>query len=539
MLFRGPDMAFIETLRERTAPLRAPLAGDNPAGKDATFEPDFEQLKGEIDKLASMAGSPPNWRDVDTLASSILSSKAKDFRVATWLALAKMQQNGFEGFAEGLSVIRGLIDEYWVTMYPDAKRARARVNLVSWLEENSCAFFEQRDVTAADGDAVKACDELIAAIDSALVDKLADAYPGVNKLKSTFRNKVRAIPADAPPPPPPETSAPVASSPTPVALAAAPIAAPSLPTASSPDDAANAVRECGKAIVDIAQMLRRADPAQAWPYRLQRQGAWLGVQRPPPNEDNKTRLPPPMADVKKKLQSSMEQQKWLELLQAAEDATSQYLFWLDLHRLVAVAMDSLGALFIGARETVGREVVAFVQRYPAVTSLQFSDGTPFCDAATVSWLDGEAGKFGGGGGGGASSSAVSEEDAELQKRFDEAREMVTTGKVAEGLALAMALAVRAPDARTRFRSRQSVAQMALEGGKPEVARPILEALAGEVEQHGLETWEPVLSSQVYASLLACLKASNAAKTAEVTSRQLWLFDRLCRLDPAAALKVGS
>ena len=532
-------MALLETLAERTAPLRAPLAGDNPAGMDATFEPDFEQLKLEIDKLTSMAGSPPNWREVDSLASSILSSKAKDFRVATWLALAKMQQNGFEGFAEGLSVLRGLIDEFWVTMYPDAKRARARVNLVSWLEENSCAFFDQRDVTASDADAVRACESLIAAIDTGLAEKLADAYPGMNKLKSTFRNKVRAIPEppkEAAPPPP------VAAASTTTEAAAPPApAATALPTATNADEAVTAVRDCGKAIIDIAKMLRRVDPAQAWPYRLQRTGAWLGVQRPPPNENNKTRLPPPAPDVKKKLQGFMEQQKWLELLGAAEDATAQYLFWLEAHRLVAVAMDSLGALFIGAREVVGREVVGFVQRFPMIAALQFSDGSPFVDAATASWLDQEAGKWGGGGGGGgsSSSSAVSEEDQELQKRFVEAREMVSTGKVPEGLALAMALAVRAPDARTRFRSRLSVAQLAIEGGKVEIARPILDSLAGEVEQHGLEAWEPVLSAQVYASLLACLKAPGAAKTADTASRQLSVFDRLCRLDPAAAIKFGS
>ncbi len=533
-------MAFLETLIERTASLRAPLAGDNPAGKDATFEPDFEQLKGEIDKLTSMAGSPPNWREVEKLASEILTAKAKDFRVVTWLALAKMQQNGFVGFAEGLSVMRGLIDEYWATMYPDAKRARARANLISWLEDNSCAFFEQKDVTGADGEAVKACDELIGAIDTALAEKLADLHPGMNKLRGTFRNKVRAIPAEAPPPPPPSAAAPqpAASSASPVAEAPPPMAAPSLPTASNADDAARAIRECGDAITSIAKVLRRADPAQAWPYRLQRIGNWLGVQRPPPNEANKTRLPPPAADVRKKLQGMMEQQKWMELLAAAEDATADYLFWLDLQRMVAVSMDSLGALFIASREAVGREVASFLQRYPAITGLSFSDGTPFADAATKSWLDQEMGKWGGGGGGSAASSAASEEDQELAKRFEEAKEMVSTGKIPEGLGLAAALAVRAPDARARFRSRLAVAQLAIEGGKMEIARPILEALTGEVEQHGLETWEPVLSAQVYASLLACLQASGAAKTPDAASRQGWLFDRLCRLDPAAALKVS-
>ncbi|MGZ3475063.1 MAG: type VI secretion system protein TssA [Polyangiales bacterium] len=530
----------LDAYLERTAPLRASFPGDAPSGQDVSFDPEFEKLKGEIDKLTSVSGGQPNWREIDSIASQILSAKAKDFRVASWLAVARMQQSGYAGFAEGLAIMRSLIDEHWVTMYPDVKRGRARANMLTWMTDTAVAHFEPRDVGPSDGDDVRAIDELIGAIDSALAEKLGELYPGVNKLRNMFRNKVRAIPAAEPPKPaePPPQAAP----PPPTAEAAPPPApVASAPTApASADDAIATVRACGKTLVETAKVMRKADPAAANAYRLHRVGLWLAVQAPPPAENGKTRLPTPSADVKKKIQAAMDGQKWLDLLNIAEDASASSLYWFDLHRLVAVAMDNLGALFIGAREVVGKELVGFVQRFPALPTLSFTDGTPFADPATKSFLEAEAKKHGGGGGSGAAtSSAVSEEDAELEKRFTEAREMVTNGKVGEGLALATQLAARAPDARARFRSRLNVAQLAAEGGKPEVARPVLEALAAEVDQHGLETWEPSLCATVYAGLLACLKGPSTKPTPEVASRKDWLFDRLCRLDPAAAVRLAN
>jgi type VI secretion system protein VasJ len=542
---------FIDSLQEKTARLRAPIAGPAPAGNDVTFDPDFERLKAEIDKLTSLSGGSVNWREVDGLASEILASKAKDFRVAAWLAAAKMQ-GGFAGFAEGLEVVRALIDDYWTTMYPDAKRARARANMVTWLVDGAVTFFDPRDVAPADADAVRACDTLIGAIDSALAERLGDLHPGLNKLRSTFRNKVRAIPAAAPAPTPaaPPTAAqevaPVVAPPTvptapqpppapiPVATPAAAIKV-DVPSATNAQEATAALRKCRDGILQVAQLLRKADPARPWPYFLTRTALWLIVEEAPPATAGKTKLPAPAADLKRRVALAFEQQRWLDLLTLAEDSAANYLFWLDLHRMIAVAMDALGALFLDARETVGRQVVAFVRRVPTLVDLSFADGSPFADAATRSWLEAEILKHGGGGAV-AASTTVSEEDAEIARRFDEARGFVTTGKVVEGLALAGQLANRGADARTRFRSRLLVAQLAIEGGKPEVARPLLESLVQEIELHALDTWEPDLSVAVYTALLSVLGGS---KGPEATSRQTHIFDRLCRLNPAAALRIGA
>ena len=93
----------------------------------------------------------------------------------------------------------------------------------------------------------------------------------------------------------------------------------------------------------------------------------------------------------------------MDLLNDAENLTGTFLFWFDLHRLVALALDRLGALFLAPREVVGRELVAFLDRFPGMTALTFSDGTPFVEPMTQTFLDEERAKWapsGAAGGGG-------------------------------------------------------------------------------------------------------------------------------------------
>jgi type VI secretion system protein VasJ len=300
-----------------------------------------------------------------------------------------------------------------------------------------------------------------------------------------------------------------------------------------PQDADKAVAAVGKTLREIAQVLRHADPAQAQSYRLHRVGLWLPVKQAPPVVDGRSRLPPPGADDKKRLERLASGRQWVDLVEAAEGLTAKHLFWFDPHRMIAQAMEQLGALFMQANETVSSEVAAFCARIPDVSKGKFNDGTPFADPATESWLQEHAL---GSGGGGASSVAVSEEDAEIAKRFDEARDLIKQGRLPEGLSLATQLATRGPDARTRFKSRLEIAQMAVLGGQPKVGLAILASLSAEADEHRLEEWEPSLCAQVYSTQVAGLRALDPKE--RVAEDDKALFRKLSRLDPASALRLS-
>ncbi|HMA94810.1 MAG TPA: type VI secretion system protein TssA [Polyangiaceae bacterium] len=544
------DSEYKTRLLQTADGFAAPVAVEPPSGPDVSYDDvNFEAASAEIGKLTSISGGIPDWRLIVENATGILAKKSKDVRLLVWGTIARLNVQGIEGFAEGLAITCRVIAAHWDTMSPTAKppsarRARARANLFDWMNEQAMPIITALDATRSSGDAFRAAYDFFVDLDTLLAEKLGDAYSGTSgyQLKTLLNNKVRAIPeevVEAPPPAVPEPAAtPAAVAPTQTrseAVSAAPsasIPAPAIPSVSGVDDAADALRSLGSGIIDVAKVLRHADATNPWPYRLHRSGIWLAIKSAPPAEGNVTRLPPPSAENRKKLESRLNAEQWTDLLNAAEEQSSLYKFWFDPHRLAALAMDRIGGNFGDARAALGREVVAFTQRFPGIAALSFNDRTPFADAATLMWLEQETSKYGGGGGGKVSGAATAE-DEEVAKRFAEAKELVDGGKVAEGLFLANQLAARAADARLRFRGRLTVGELALQGGKPEVGRPILEQLVSEMETRGLDDWEPTLCASALSTLLAVYRALGL----NLDGPEIKPFrDRLCRLDPAAGLK---
>src|SRR5689334_14519889 len=127
-------------------------------------------------------------------------------------------------------------------MYPD--RPRARANLVSWLSDQAAAELMALDPKAADRAPLEVIETVYAELDTLLSEKLGQTYPGMGGLRSAVREKLRQVPAEAPPAPPP--IAPVAAAaPAPAAAAPAPVAAaptggfsaPDIPVATNAEDA--------------------------------------------------------------------------------------------------------------------------------------------------------------------------------------------------------------------------------------------------------------------------------------------------------------
>lgn len=68
---------------------KEPIQPDQPAGQEARYTPEYEQLQAEIDKLSLPSASRGvDWRKVESLASVILAQKSKDLAVASYLTVA-------------------------------------------------------------------------------------------------------------------------------------------------------------------------------------------------------------------------------------------------------------------------------------------------------------------------------------------------------------------------------------------------------------------------------------------------------------------
>ncbi len=543
----------VEPIDARMSALTAPIPGAKPSGDDLSFDPDFEQVKAEMEKIGNVAGVAPAWDKVVAISSKLLTSRTKDMRLATWLAVARMQKTGWGGLSEGLVVIRALTLKHWDTMYPE-RRPRARANLWGWLTEQVAVFMEERQVVGADSDPLKACELLFREIDGVLAEKLGEMHPGMGTMRSLITSRMAQVPAEAEPEPEPQEASeadapdnttgaqgpatsptPAAQAPSPAQARAATIATPSLAAprigVGSAEGVGEALKVCRDTVVKAAELLREAAPTDPWAYHLQRVGAWLPIRTAPPAEGGKTFVPPPQAGLRRDIEEHAAKQRWAPLLREAEPLTATYLFWLDLHRFVAEALRGLGPEYADAALVVTRATVGHVQRLPALLSLTFSDRTPFANPQTAAWLD--ENMSGGGGAGG----ALAEEKAEADAKLESARQAVASGQIGEGVGLMVALARRAGDGRSSFRIELEAAQLALGAQKPNLARPILEGLVRLIDARSLDTWDPEMCVSVYAALLTALRAIKPP-IVDAGPRESFIIEKICRLDPALAVRMG-
>lgn len=534
----------LASIDERMASLTAPVPGPKPAGDDLSFDPEFDTIKFEIDKPGTATSEPQNWQQIITSSERLLT-RTKDLRLATWWSVAKMNRSGWSGLAEGLTLFRALTDRYWDGLHPE-RRPRARANLFLWLTEQVTTFLAARTVTPADADAIQACETLFMAIDATLAEKLGELHPGLGTVRSFIAGRLATLAAEshvvAPLPvastsetstsetSSPETSSPNASSA--AVVPGSPFAGPSATPvrATSPGDVNDVLTASRDAILSAAAHLREQEPSEPWAYHLQRVGAWLLVRAAPPAEGTKTFVPAPLPRIRQDLEGHVSRSRWEPLLKEAEGLTSAYLFWIDLHRYVVLALRGLG--WTSSADGVTREVSTFVARFPLLLTYCFSDGSPFASPATQTWIEESSSKPSGSAG-----DASSSVDAHTHEQIEQARQAASGGRVGEGVGLVLSLARRSAEGRTRFRLELDAARLALSVDNARLARAILQGLMTRIEVHDLETWDPALCVEVYVVMLSAIRTSNVRLVVEENTEAV-IMEKLGRLDPTLAVRMG-
>ncbi len=96
------------------------------AGADLRYEKVFDDIKEarrqEDDApqgLWQYEIKTADYKLVARLIEDALTTKTKDLRLAVWLAEAWIYQEGTSGFVDGLSLLIGLIDKFWDSLYPE------------------------------------------------------------------------------------------------------------------------------------------------------------------------------------------------------------------------------------------------------------------------------------------------------------------------------------------------------------------------------------------------------------------------------------
>ncbi len=247
-----------------------PIPGAEAVGQSARYEPEFERLQAEIDKLTALSGAAPDWQAVLSDSSAVLAGKSKDLMAASYLCAALRETRGWAGLADGLNLIKTMLATFWEPMHP--AKLRARKAAIDWLLDRMKSVLERVPVGAGERADAEACLALIDGIVAFGEGRWENDPPTVWALGQIIKDKVAAIPA-APvaagkPAAPGNATGSPAGGPGAVAY--------SLPPAGAPAGRAEAYRQ----IIVAAEFLTALEPHSPVPYLLRRAASWGGMSLP-------------------------------------------------------------------------------------------------------------------------------------------------------------------------------------------------------------------------------------------------------------------
>lgn len=124
--------------------LLKPATSEPPSGPNLQYRPEYANLEraaaGKAERQVGgvvVAAEPPEWRDVIVQCPALLA-KSKDLRIALTFTRALLEVRGFEGLADGLALVRGLVDQFWDGFHPqldadDGNDPTARISAMASL----------------------------------------------------------------------------------------------------------------------------------------------------------------------------------------------------------------------------------------------------------------------------------------------------------------------------------------------------------------------------------------------------------------------
>ncbi|MFZ5427968.1 MAG: type VI secretion system protein TssA [Thermodesulfobacteriota bacterium] len=518
---------------------KAPVSAAQPAGADPAYEPEFEQLQAEIDKLSmpSADGQGIDWDKVLKLGETILTTKGKHLPTAAYMAAALLRKNAIPGLADGVNLLADVTITYWDGLFPPKKRMRGRINAIAWFRDQVQAFFDNYTTDAAfPKDVVDRLVSGFESLDRFMAENVPDG-PGLRDMAELVKRlPVEAPQEEAPPPPPQEeqpsgqaagASAPQAA---PAPAPPRPAAAPSAPAgpAAVPKDPSAALEACLGQMVATAGVLREADSSDPKAVILTRLGAWLRVDGLPPAENGQTMIPPPDENIKSSIAQLVSGRQFEEAVRRAEAQVPVYLFWLDLSRLAAEGLDSLGAKGEPALAALKAQTALYVTRLKGIENMSFSDGTPFADAQTRTWLKTIAL-----GSGRAVETAPG--DSALSKALEAADALSGQKKFIEAVTALQDALRQARSGRERFDGLIAIAGTLSRSGRADLAGPNVEELLDLIGQYKLEQWEPDTALR---GLLAAYDVLSIDSSDEGKGRTRQVLSRIARINPAAAMRLS-
>ncbi len=312
--------------------------------------------------------------------------------------------------------------------------------------------------------------------------------------------------------------------------------------APEPADAADAAAR----ITVAARFLRRGDSTNPSSYLLLRALRW-GELRADAGRNggvpDARLLEAPDTRTRTQLRGLMLDSNWEQLIESAESvmATPVGRGWLDLQRYTLTACRALGEDFAVVTGALRSELRVLLAAIPSLSTMTLMDDMPTATAATQQWLreehlvpgEGDAEQDGAGSDAAEAAPMPSAPMLERESRagLERAAAEVRAGRPEKAIELLMRALERERTRRGRFLRQAELARIMVDAGFVQLARPILQELMSDVDNHRLEEWE---AGNIVARPLALLYRCLQQMDEEESTRQE-LYVRIARLDPLQAL----
>ncbi len=436
-----------------------PIPGENPSGQSLRYDPVYDKIREarraeEELQLSEEASKKDVWAHaikkadfvvVTKLATEALSKRSKDLQIAAWLTEALLVQERIAGLTQGLNLLRGLLENFWDTLYPEVedgdlemragpiewvgahldlqvRKVPLTKNKLDWLKfqesrrigyevdaqgneakmtarqtaiaEKKCTAEEFDEAVRNTGETyyrqltadLIAAGESTQALETLSDEKFGREAPNFANLKKALEDLQDAVREFWKPPEEkqPEEELPAEQPDESVSEQASNSSAPARKRAAASEeltDPDDAVRR----IHGLARFLRLANPANPAPYMVLRGLRWSELRAAGSSLDPAVLESPP-SETRQQLKKLAAEGQWNELLESAETAMELPAgrAWLDLQRHTVRACESLGHDAVVAAIQAGLR--SLLSDYPDLIAACLSDDTPAANNETLAWI---------------------------------------------------------------------------------------------------------------------------------------------------------
>jgi type VI secretion system protein VasJ len=488
--------------------------GPNGVGEDPRYGERFGLIKAEIDRLTGT-----NFSQVVQQARALLSEEAKDLRVASYLVLGTLYEEGLRGLPDALEAYRLIVERYWERCFPVKDAARAQA--VAWLNnERMEGFMQLQKSDGADTAELQRLQQAITGFNAAIHQRLGGEGPQWTMLSQWVDRALSHRLAEQ------------------AQLEQEQRSQDERLQQKGSTDAPLAEGIIESHITRICSHYRATDER---PRAVGLLRAWRwGSLKTPPNENGQTRIPPVRDAVLTEIAAARAGGTPLHLFELCEglfmEPGAQWSF--DLQQAAHGALVGLNDP-VSAR-VLEQAVRALLERCPGIIEFKYDGGQPFAGADTREWLESlSRSQDARGGSGGGAPTVVDQIVQEVARRAAEASTQDNKQDLSAGLMVLRELPVET--ARQRFIKRLEEARLCVRTKHAEMALPILEALEQEIEAKDLAQWEPELAVSVWRLMVQAiaqdLHRADASRQEELNARLRKITASVCRTDLAEAARL--